>query len=311
MGELLKNIIIETRPRQWVKNLTIYVFLVFSPDRELVLLHQFLIVSYSFIAFTLLTSGVYIINDLIDIESDRKNPEKKNRPIASGKISKNLGIILAIIFLLLSFILSWIIGEYLFIMCLFYFILMILYSLWLKRLVIIDALVIAGGFVVRVLAGAFIINVPNLYSWLIIVTISIALLLGFGKRRSELTLLGSDSKYQRSVLEAYPVDLLNSLISALVSCTFLSYILFTFQTDLTGNFGLSGFIKLPSPLYRTSHLLKLTIPIVFYGIARYLYIIYTKKDGSTPETVLFKDKPLLFTIILWILSTVVLLYAFK
>lgn len=312
MVEMILDILRETRPLQWVKNLTIFVFLIFS--KQFFIGAQFIVVAKSFGVFTLLTSSIYIFNDIIDIPSDRKNPVKKNRPIASGRIPLSLAWVLFVVFLGLSLMLALKIGEYLFIMCVIYALLMILYTVWLKNIEIIDALVIAGGFVIRVIAGAFIINVSNLYSWIIIVTISISLLLAFGKRRSELTLLGESSAQQRKVLSRYPADLLNSLISALVASTFLSYILLTFQTDLQNNasiinFLMSSSVKVPYVLSKNPHLLKLTIPIVFYGIARYLYLIYTKKIGGTPEKVLFTDIPLLLTVIIWFASLFALLYA--
>jgi 4-hydroxybenzoate polyprenyltransferase len=310
MLDYLKNVLLETRPVQWIKNLTIFAFLVFS--KSFFNGHKFFIVFFAFVAFTLLTSSIYIFNDVIDYESDRANPEKKNRPIASKKISRHDGIVLGVIFFVASMILSAAIGDYLLGMCLLYFILMISYSLLLKNIAIIDALAIAGGFVVRVLAGAFIINVSNIYSWLVIVTICVSLLLAFGKRRAELTLQGS-SKAHRKVLDVYPSEMINSLISALVAATFLSYILFTFNTNLTpaGVLLNNTLVKFPSTILRTTHTLKITIPVVFYGIARYLYIIYTSKNGGTPETVLFKDKPLLLTVIVWLALIFLLLYAIK
>lgn len=308
----IKNVLLEIRPLQWAKNLTIFTFLVFS--KELFIWHQFVVVVGAFLSFTALTSSVYIINDLIDLESDRNNPEKRNRPIASGKISKRVAIILACIFGLLALIGAASLSRAFLALCLAYFLLMVCYSLFLKNMVIIDALAIAGGFVIRVLAGAFVIGVTVLYSWVVIVTISIALLLALGKRRSEITLLGENAAIQRKVLGRYPIDLLNSLISALVASTFLSYILLTFQTDINGPnllqgvFG-NGFLRLQNSfLTKQPHLMKFTIPIAFYGIARYLYVIYTKKTGGTPEKVLFTDMPLLATVIIWGFSLIVLLY---
>jgi len=307
--ETIKNVIIETRPMQWVKNLTIFAFLVFS--KEFFIKHQFLVVLEAFGIFTLLTSSIYIINDIIDLPSDKKSPEKKNRPIASGKLPIPLAVILGGLFALASFFLAYTLSEDLLVLCIVYWILMILYSLYLKNVAIIDALVIAGGFVIRVMAGAFVINVSNLYSWLVVLTISVSLLLAFGKRRSEITLLGHNrSEQQRKVLSEYPVELLNSLISALIASCFLAYVLLTFQMDSTpaGTILQTNFLHLPATLLRTTHLLKITIPVVFYGLARYLYIIYTKKNAGTPEKVLFKDIPLLTTVLIWIILLFTLLY---
>lgn len=305
----LKNIIVETRPRQWIKNLTIFAFLVFS--KELFISHQFITVCYSFLSFTLLTSAIYFFNDVIDYDKDKNNPEKKLRPIASGKISRKAGIIICICFVLANIITAYLLSAYFLLMCLIYLVTMILYSLYFKDLVIIDAIIIAGGFVIRVLAGGFVIGLGNIYSWIIIVTISLALLLAFGKRRSEITLLGDNSQAQRKVLVKYPVDLLNSLISGLFATTFLSYILLTFDTGLSParNILQESFIKLPDTVLRSPHLLKVTIPIVFYGLARYLYIIYTKKYSGTPEKALFSDIILLITVFIWIISVTFLLYA--
>lgn len=309
--DLIKNIIIESRPIQWIKNLSVFTFLIFS--RQFFVLHQFLEVFYTFLAFILLTSSVYIINDIVDYENDRVHPEKKDRPIASGKLSKRMGIFFSFVFFTAGLIISFKLAATLFTLYIFYFVLIVGYTFYLKNLAIIDVLVIAGGFVLRVMAGAFVIGASEIYSWIIIVTISLSLLLGFGKRRSELTILGEKSKHLRKVLFKYPANLLDSLLSALVATTFLSYVLFTFQTDLTklSDAVLISSIPFPSVIVKvvnSSHLLKLTIPLVFYGIARYLYIIYKKRTSGTPERALFQDKPLLITVVIWCIMVFALLY---
>lgn len=309
----IKNILEEIRPHQWIKNLTLFIFLIFS--QEFFILHQFLVVLYATIAFTFLTSAVYIFNDLIDYKIDQKHPEKRNRPIASGKLNRNTAALFAVIFMLVSFYLDIHISNSLFVLSLLYLIIMICYSLFLKKIVILDALTIAVGFVIRVLIGAFVIAVPNLFSWVIIVTINIALLLAFGKRQSEITLLAEKAGDQRAVLKEYPNEFLNTLISALVASTFLSYILLTFQTDVknAGAFFTPNinFPHIPDTLLRSTHLLKFTIPIVFFGIARYIYVIYTKKDGKSPEQVLYSDFPLLCSIVIWAIVLFLFLYVDK
>jgi 4-hydroxybenzoate polyprenyltransferase len=198
-------------------------------------------------------------------------------------------------------------GEYIFAIYIFYLILMITYSFILKNLVLIDAITIAIGFVLRVIAGAIVIDAPA-SSYVVILIISVALLLAFGKRRAEITRLGSTRGIShRKVLSEYPVQLLDSLLSALFATTFFAYILLTFQQELgKTNPILSSY--LPSR-FNNPHWLKFTIPIVFYGLARYMYLVYVKKEGGAFEELIIKDKALLSTVVVWIIMVIVILYS--
>ena len=267
----------------------------------------------AFISFTFLTSGIYIFNDIFDYPFDRINEQKKNRPIASDRISRSEGWKLFILFTFLAFITNLVfrLGEYFLLIELMYFVLMVSYSVYFRNIAIIDSLIIAMGFVIRIIGGAFVIGETQLYSWIIVVVISLSLLISIGKRKSEMTMFENTAHLQRKVLGKYSEDFLNSLLSGLFATTFLAYVLLTFQMDISKNIFSTTLFLLPKNIARSPHLLKLTIPIAFYGLARYMYIIYQKKTGGTPEKALFTDIPLVVTAIIFVLSVIYLLYAGK
>ncbi|EFK96275.1 phosphoribose diphosphate:decaprenyl-phosphate phosphoribosyltransferase, partial [sediment metagenome] len=262
---------------------------------------------YAFVFFCVIASGVYLINDIRDAEKDRMHPVKKNRPIAAGKISVHFATAVAIIafagFIPLSFI---VIGRHFGMILCVYVLLQIAYTLKLKDVIIVDALTISIGFILRAFAGALAIPL-SISSWLVLAIIGVSLLLAFGKRRAERTLLvaqGISKESTRTILKHYPENLLDSMISMSASFSIITYSLFAFQSssDETIKSTLTKF--LPSIL-AGPRLLMLTIPIVIYCVGRYLYIIYEKKEGESPERVLLSDKPFLFSVVLW--TVVVLL----
>lgn len=289
------------RPRQWIKN-----GLLFAP----IIFHgQFFNVAYllkeslAFLCFSGIASTVYLINDLKDAERDRLHPIKKNRPIASGKLPVSWAwsatIILFATLIPVSFIY---VGSDFGIMVLFYLLLQFLYNIKFKELIIIDALTIAVGFIIRAFAGALAIPV-SISSWLILAITGVSLLLAFGKRRAERTLLeakGLSRESTRAILRHYPDNLLDSMISMSASFSIITYSLFAFQNSPDSRENLGGILApfLPSTLV-AAKLLMLTIPLVIYGVARYLYVIYEKREGESPERILLQDKPLLFTAIIW------------
>ncbi len=280
------------RPRQWTKNAFVLAALVF--DRQLTnptsLVHSLL----GFALFCLVSSSVYIINDILDIEADRNHPEKRNRPIASGQLPVAYALAAAALILVISFPVAYWLSPGFAAITFVYLLLNLAYSNWLKNIPLIDVLVIAAGFVLRVGAGVSLITVERFSPWLYVVTILLALYLGFGKRRAELTLLTDGDNSHRRVLDGYPIPLLDQLITIVSSTTIIAYSLYTFS----------------APNLPDNHSMMLTIPFVIYGIFRYLYLIQVKREGGAPEELLLSDRPLQAAIGLWGLSILIIFYIF-
>lgn len=278
------------RPRQWAKNVFIFAALVF--DGQLSNPQSLLETMIAFLLFCLASSLVYIVNDLVDIESDRQHPDKRNRPLPSGQLTiKNAVIAAVVLFLLVfpaAFVLSpafgWIISSY--------FVLMVMYSLWLKHIPLIDVLVIAAGFVIRVTAGLVIIVTKRFSPWLFVATTFLALFIGLGKRRAEIQLLEAIAGTHRKVLDGYSLELLDQLLTIVLSTTLMTYCLYTFSAEITpGN-----------------HSMMLTIPFVIYGLFRYLYLIRIKNIGGAPEEIVLTDRPMQAAVGLWGVTVLIILY---
>ncbi|HNS06629.1 MAG TPA: decaprenyl-phosphate phosphoribosyltransferase [Anaerolineaceae bacterium] len=281
------------RPRQWTKNAFIFAALVF--DRKLLNLHAFLQTLAAFVLFCLLSSSVYLINDILDRESDRAHPIKKNRPIASGDLPVGLALATGILLLLVSLIGAFLLSHGFFFISLVYFTLNLIYSIWLKLIPIIDVLVIASCFVLRVAAGVSVIEVQRFSPWLYVVTTLLALYLGFGKRRAELAVLVNDSpQSHRKVLSGYSIQFIDQLITVVSATTIISYSLYTFS----------------APNLPENHSMMLTIPFVLYGIFRYLFLINKHNAGGEPEEILLKDRPIQLTVLLWGVAVMVIFYLF-
>jgi len=281
------------RPRQWTKNAFIFAALVF--DRKLLNLHAFLQTLAAFVLFCLLSSSVYLINDILDRESDRAHPIKKNRPIASGDLPVGLALATGILLLLVSLIGAFLLSHGFFFISLVYFTLNLIYSIWLKLIPIIDVLVIASCFVLRVAAGVSVIEVQRFSPWLYVVTTLLALYLGFGKRRAELAVLVNDSpQSHRKVLSGYSIQFIDQLITVVSATTLISYSLYTFS----------------APNLPENHSMMLTIPFVLYGIFRYLFLINKHNAGGEPEEILLKDRPIQLTVLLWGVAVMVIFYLF-
>jgi 4-hydroxybenzoate polyprenyltransferase len=280
------------RPRQWVKNGLLFIPLIF--DEQLTNWPALGRVISGFVIFCLLSSLIYIINDIMDVEADRNHPQKKLRPIPSGKLkvstARNASIILAVIVFIPAVYLSKIFA----LICLTYLILNVIYSAWLKHAPILDVMVLASFYVLRVAAGASLIVVHRFSPWLYVFTIFLALYLGIGKRRAELNLLAEEANSHRKVFEGYTLPLLDQLIVIVSSCTILTYSLYTFS----------------APNLPANHTMMLTIPFVIYGIFRYLYLVQVNHSGAEPEEVLFTDRPLQATLILFGLAILVIFYLF-
>lgn len=301
---------ISARPRQWLKNLALFAPLVFegvffNPDK-------FLLTVFGFLIFSLVTSGIYIINDIIDLKSDLAHPFKKKRPIASGKIAPAVAFFCAITILLTGLFLASSLSTFFFWATLTYMILQIAYSLFLRSIILLDVMAIASGFLLRVYAGAALID-AHVTVWFILTVVSLALFLAIGKRRSERTLLlGSEEKSlgTRQILHHYPENLLDSLTIMFATATWLSYTMFTFLQP-PPEAGPQVLVLFGDYLPRTflaSKWLMISVPFVIYGVMRYLYVIYEKKEGESPERVLLSDIPLLSAVVIWAMMVFVIIY---
>lgn len=292
------------RPRQWTKNLAVFVGIVFAQR----LLNPILFgrATIAFGAFCLVSSGIYLFNDLLDLENDRRHPKKKLRPLAAGtlptswaKVAIGLlwlgsaGLTAALFFIPIggTDTFAALGGANVLFGCTLasYLVLMVLYGLRLKHVVLLDVFIIAAGFALRILAGA--VSIPVIISpWLYIVTIMLSLLLAFGKRRNELVLMEGQASNHRQILKEYSLPLLDQMITIVTATTIMAYSLYTFQAG-TGN-----------------QQLMITIPFVLYGMFRYLYLVYVRKEGGSPEEVLLRDRHMLGTVVLCIAVVIAVLY---
>lgn len=289
----MKAIIESLRPRQWIKNAFIFAGLVF--DGQLNQLDPFLRVLAATLVFCLVSGITYTINDLLDIKSDQLHPTKKLRPIASGRLSKQTSIILIIFLGMIAFIGAYLLSPYFALLCVAYTLLMLAYSKWLKKVMIIDVMIIAVGFILRVIAGLLVIQVRYFSPWLLVLTTLLALYLGFGKRLSELNLLESKAGAHRQVLNGYSVSLLNQYLVVILSGILITYCMYTFNAhpDLNNQW------------------MMLTIPLVLYGVFRYMHLIQSSTKAAAPEDVLLGDRPLQVAILLWGLVVVFLIYILR
>lgn len=278
------------RPRQWTKNAFVFGALVF--DGQFFLAQPFLRTFAGFWLFCLLSGVVYIINDLADLESDRRHPEKRLRPLPSGKLPVRAAQIAAIALPLLIFPAAVLLDARFAAIAALYFVINLAYSKWLKHIPIVDVLLIAAGFVLRVGGGVTLIEVQRFSPWLYVVTTLLALYIGFGKRRAELALIAQTNGGTRKVLDGYTLPLLDQLITIVSGATIIAYSLYTFS----------------APNLPANHSMMLTIPFVLYGIFRYLYVVQVEQQGGAPEEVLLRDRPLQITVILWALAVFLILY---
>lgn len=278
------------RLRQWTKNGFIFFGLIF--DEQLFLLEPFLRTLAGFFLFCLVSSAVYLFNDIADLEADRNHPEKKFRPLASGKLPVNMAMgtatLLTVIAIPLGYILSPVFALILFL----YLAINLLYSRWLKHVAILDVLIISSGFVLRVAAGVALITVERFSPWLYMLTILFSLYIGFGKRRAEMSLLANEASTHRKVFEGYTIPLLDQYITIVSGMTIVAYSLYTFS----------------APNLPDNHTMMLTIPFVVYGIFRYLQLIQTGHAAGAPDEVALKDRGLQVTVLLWGLAVIAVFY---
>jgi 4-hydroxybenzoate polyprenyltransferase len=278
------------RPRQWLKNIFVFAALVF--DGQLFSYRSFLTTSLAVLLFCLVSSLSYLINDLVDIEADRKHPKKQHRPLASGELSQKNAIIGVIILAVVVFPASFVLDLVFGLIISAYFLLMVAYSMVLKRIPLLDVMVIATGFVLRVAAGVVVINIDMLSPWLFVATTFLALFIALGKRRAEMSLLQDEAGNHRQVLQGYTKDFLDQLLTIVMSTTLMTYCLYTFS----------------SPIASNNQSMMLTIPFVIYGLFRYLYLIRIKRIGGAPEEIVLTDRHMQITITLWSLTVILILY---
>ncbi len=280
------------RPHQWAKNVVIFAALVF--DGKVTDPYYFVCTVAGFLVFCLVSGAVYLINDLADIEKDRQHPKKRDRPLASGLLSVQVAqaaiVIILVVCLPVSFLIDPLFGA----IVLAYLLLQVAYSFVFKHIVIVDVLVIAAGFVLRVGAGAALVDAERFSPWLYVCVVLLALFLGLSKRRGELVLLQENANSHRAILEEYSLPMLDEMISVVTATTVLAYALYTFDP---GN-----------PHLPENHLMMLTIPFVLYSIFRYIYLIHQRGETAPPDEVLLKDRPLQITVVLWGATVLSLLY---
>ncbi len=301
---LIKDIARSVRPRQWLKNLSLFAAITFWG--ELFEPGKFSLVSRAFLIFCAVSSAVYLINDIADAPKDRLHPIKKNRPIAKGLVPSWLAGMIAFFLLLFALPVAANLNRDFLLMIISYLVLQAFYIFMLRDIIIMDALAVAGGFVIRVYAGSVVAAI-SISSWLALTVVGLSLLLAFGKRRSERTLLEKiDHIKTRATLEHYPNAMLDAIISMASSMTILSYSLFAFQTSPSAV--VQPLIGLLPQSLAAPKWMMLTIPLVIYGVARYLYVIYEKKEGESPDRVLLSDMPLLFSVTSWVALTIAIIY---
>ena len=290
-GGVLGAIVALLRPAQWVKNLLVFAALIFAK-------HLFVPESVgraliAFASFCLLASAAYVFNDLLDVENDRRHPVKRSRPLASGRVSVAAGRALAVGLAAVAVAIAAPLGRSFVEIAVAYAVLQVLYSIALKNLVILDAMTIAAGFVLRAVGGGVAIAV-QVSPWLIICTFLLALFLGFSKRRHELVLLEEEAGAHRASLREYSPYFLDQMISVVTASTVVAYAFYTVSPEVR------------EKLHTDS--LYLTIPFVLYGIFRYLYLVHQREGGGNPTHELLSDRPLWVNLLLWIGTAVWLLY---
>lgn len=284
------------RPKQWLtKNIFIFAAVVF--DSKLFVPGPFFErplgrTLIGFVLLCLISSTIYIINDIADVEADRRHPKKKHRPIPSGQlpipIAWGAAIAIGLFTLAASFALNVTFG----LIIVIYAAINLAYSFRLKHIVIVDVLIVAAGFVLRVAAGVALVNVVRFSPWLYMCMALLALFLGFAKRRQEIVLLNDGAIGSRAILEEYNLAFLDGMLNVVMACTVIAYSLYTFLAE-----------GLPP-----NHTMMLTIPFVLYGIFRYLYLVHVRGEIAPPDEVALKDRPLQIDLALWALCVLVILY---
>lgn len=288
---LIKEVLISLRVRHWIKNIVVFAALIFS--KNLFDAGRFGLVLSAGLIFCVASSSVYLFNDIFDVELDRRHPRKRHRPIASGRLRRDLAFLVASVLGTWSLGMAYVVSREFFLILSVYILIEVFYSAFIKDIVILDIFCIASGFLLRVLAGAVVLGVPVSH-WLLICTIFLSLFLALGKRRGEMVLLEGAASTHRPVLAHYDLGFIDQMITVVTASTILSYVLYTMAPETVDKFHTTD--------------LKYTIIFVVYGVFRYLYLVYRKKEGAAPERLLFADKPLLVNVILYVVVAIAVVY---
>jgi 4-hydroxybenzoate polyprenyltransferase len=278
------------RPRQWPKNVFVFVGLFF--DGQVTNVRSLLHTLLAFILLCFMSSAVYLMNDLADIESDRQHPTKRFRPLPAGELNEGVARIAAVVFALGSLIAGFFLSPGFGLILLAYLVTQIAYTFWLKHMVLLDVSAVAAGFILRIAAGVTIIDVQRFSPWLYIFGGFLSLFLVVGKRRHELVLLGDEAKKHRAILQEYNLELIDRMMGIITTGAVVSYSLYTFLSE-----------GLPE-----NHAMMLTIPFVLYGIFRYLYLIHVRNEGGAPEEIVLRDRPFQIAILLYGIAAYIALY---
>jgi 4-hydroxybenzoate polyprenyltransferase len=281
---MIRELAISMRLKHWYKNLILFICIVFSGNLLDVGMWLWLVLAFAI--FCMLSGSQYMINDVLDADKDRNHPRKRNRPIASGSLPASAALVSAVVLLFAALWGAIMINVPFFVAGLSYFLLILVYSMFLKHMMLVDILTISVGFVIRAVAGCLVIGVL-ISPWLILCTFLLALFLALGKRRHELVLLGGKAARHRKSLKRYSTEMLDSMISIITASLLMSYSLYTFLAD--------------------SVFLMLTIPFAIYGLFRYLFLVHRKNVGGETEMI-FRDRGMLACMVLWVLLIVFVLY---
>jgi 4-hydroxybenzoate polyprenyltransferase len=278
--------LVAVRPKQWTKNLLLFAGLLFTLDARHMAV-DFMRAAVGFLLFSLLSSVVYLVNDVVDIESDRRHLHKRRRPIAAGEITPAFAVMVAVIFGIAGLVCSFLLSRGFGVIALTYLVMTLIYSFHIKHVVLLDVLLLAAGFVLRAIAGAVLISV-SISPWLILCTLMLALFLGLSKRRAEIVAMQQAGTLgTRRILEEYSAAMLDQMIVIVTSACLMSYALYTIESAAASR----------------HHYLMATIPFVIYGIFRYLYLMHRRSLGESPDAVLLEDRPMLINVLLWGVTT--------
>lgn len=279
------------RPRQWPKNGFVFAGIVFDGTLDN-LLSRVGNVLLAFVLLCFMSSSVYIMNDLVDIESDRQHPTKRNRPLPAGTLSPRIALVACVIMSIGSLVAGFYLSFNFGLILLAYLLIQIAYTFYLKHVVLIDVLTVSSGFILRVAAGVTVIAVQRFSPWLYVCTGLGALFLALGKRRHELVLLGQGAGSHRAILKEYDLEFVDRLLTLVSTSAVVAYSMYTFLSE-----------GLPE-----NHAMMWTIPIIVYMVFRLLYVMMVKEDGGAPEELLLKDRPLQIALLIWCITVVIALY---
>lgn len=279
------------RPKDWAKNMFLFIPVFFAG--QIFDSHTIMELIGGFICFSLVASSIYIINDYRDIEDDKIHPIKKLRPLAAGTVSKTAAIVICIAFLIIGFALAWLIRDKFLFVLIIYFLLNLGYSFGLKSIPILDIFIVAIGFVLRVKAGAVIAFI-GLSEWLVIMVFLLALFMALAKRRDDVLLKLSSGTDMRKAVKGYNLEFINVALSLICAVTVVAYFMYTTSAEIVARL----------QTYR----LYYTCLFVLAGIFRYLQLIFVQQNSQSPTKILYKDRFIQVTILLWIISFYIILY---